>query len=191
MRWSATSVPTTLAVFWGEGSSRRVARAARGAGVLAEDYIPQQAAPGALLAALAAASDSIASRFGTWRTPWGDVNRFQRINDIIQPTFSDSGPSIPVGFTAGQWGSLAAFAARSYPGTRKRYGSSGNSFVAVVEFGDSVRARAVTAGGISGTPGSPHFDDQAERYSTGNLRDVYFYRPQLQGHIEREYHPGH
>jgi acyl-homoserine lactone acylase PvdQ len=190
MRWSATSVPTTLAVFWGENISRRVARAARGAGVLAEDYIQQQVEPAALLASLAAASDSIALRFGTWRTPWGDVNRFQRLNDIIQPTFNDSGPSIPVAFTAGQWGSLAAFAARSYPGTRKRYGSSGNSFVAVVEFGDSVRARAVTAGGISGTPGSPHFNDQAERYASGNLRDVYFYRSQLQGHIEREYHPG-
>jgi acyl-homoserine-lactone acylase len=71
------------------------------------------------------------------------------------------------------------------------YGTSGNSFVAVVEFGrDSVRARAVTAGGESGHPGSPHFNDQAERYSTGNLRPVYFYRSQLAGHAEREYHPG-
>jgi acyl-homoserine-lactone acylase len=63
--------------------------------------------------------------------------------------------------------------------------------VAVVEFGDSVRARAVTAGGENGNPASPHFNDEATRYSTGNLRDVYFYRTQLNGHIEREYHPGH
>jgi len=75
-------------------------------------------------------------------------------------------------------------------GTRKWYGTSGNSFVAVVEFGDSVRARAVTAGGQSGNPASKHFNDQAERYATGNLRPVYFYRSQLEGHIEREYHPG-
>ena len=61
----------------------------------------------------------------------------------------------------------------------------------VVEFGrDSVRARAVTAGGQSGDPASKHFTDQAIRYATGDLRPVYFYRSQLAGHIEREYHPG-
>ena len=62
--------------------------------------------------------------------------------------------------------------------------------MAVVEFGDRVRARAVTAGGESGDPKSPHFNDQATRYSTGALRDVYFYRPQLEGHTKRQYHPG-
>ena len=62
--------------------------------------------------------------------------------------------------------------------------------MAVVEFGDKVHARAVTAGGESGHPQSPHFKDQVERYSTGNLREVYFYRDQLKGHTEREYHPG-
>jgi acyl-homoserine lactone acylase PvdQ len=62
--------------------------------------------------------------------------------------------------------------------------------VAVVEFGDRVQAKAVTAGGQSGDPSSPHFNDQASRYSTGELRDVYFNRPQLEGHIERQYHPG-
>jgi acyl-homoserine-lactone acylase len=60
----------------------------------------------------------------------------------------------------------------------------------VVEFGETVRARAVTAGGESGHPASPHFNDQGKRYSTGGLREVYFYRAQLQGHIERKYHPG-
>jgi acyl-homoserine-lactone acylase len=95
-----------------------------------------------------------------------------------------------VGFTSSVWGSLASFGARAYPGTKKWYGTSGNSFVAVVEFGDKVRARAVTAGGESGHPASPHFNDEAERYSTGELREVYFYRSQLRGHTEREYHPG-
>ena len=31
---------------------------------------------------------------------------------------------------------------------------------------------------------------EAMRYSTGNLREVYFYRSQLVGHTERTYHPG-
>ncbi len=104
--------------------------------------------------------------------------------------FDDSKPSIPVEFTSATWGSLASFGAAPRNGTKKWYGTSGNSFVAVVEFGDSVRARAVTAGGESGDPNSKHFNDQATRYATGNLRDVYFYRHQLKGHTEREYHPG-
>jgi acyl-homoserine lactone acylase PvdQ len=143
-----------------------------------------------LLQALAAASDKLTADFGSWRTPWGDINRFQRLTgDIVQP-FSDSGPSIPVGFPYSQWGSLASFAARAYPGTKKWYGTSGNSFVAVVEFGEKVRAMAVTAGGESGHPPSPHFNDEAKRYATGDLREVYYYREQLKGHTEREYHPG-
>ena len=101
-----------------------------------------------------------------------------------------SGASIPVGFTSSRWGSLASFGARAQPGTKKWYGTTGNSFVAGVEFGDRVRAKAVTAGGESGDPKSPHFNDQAERYASGNLRDVYFYPDDLKGHTARTYHPG-
>jgi acyl-homoserine lactone acylase PvdQ len=190
LRWSVTSVATSLAVFWADGLARRSAQAARTAQQPLDEYVADHATPAQLLGALAGATDSIAAGFGTWRTPWGDINRFQRLTGDIEQPFNDAAPSIPVGFTSGNWGSLASFGARAYPGTRKWYGANGNSFVAVVEFGDSVRARAVTAGGESGHAGTPHFNDQAERYAAGNLREVYFYRPQLQGHTEREYHPG-
>ena len=94
-------------------------------------------------------------------------------------------------FPSANWGSLASFGARAYPNTKKWYGTSGNSFVAVVEFGkDSVRARAVTAGGLNSVVGSKHFNDQGERYSTGDLREVYFYPNQLAKHTERTYRPG-
>jgi acyl-homoserine-lactone acylase len=189
-RWGVSSVPTSLAVFWGEEAARRVAAEARRAGMPADDYVATHATPQQLVGALAAASDKLAADFGTWKTPWGDINRFQRINDDIESSFDDTKPSIPVGFTSSRWGSLASFGARAYPNTKKWYGTSGNSFVAVVEFGDSVRARAVTAGGESGNPASPHFNDEAGRYATGNLRDVYFYPSQLKGHTERTYHPG-
>jgi acyl-homoserine lactone acylase PvdQ len=189
-RWGVTSVPTSLAVFWGEDIRRHTAEAARKAGISVEEYIGTQTQPHLLLESLAAASGRLTSDFGTWKTPWGDINRFQRLTgDIVQP-FNDAGPSIPVGFTSSLWGSLASFGARPYPGTKKWYGTSGNSFVAVVEFGDKVRARAVTAGGESGHPSSPHFNDEAKRYSTGDLRDVYFYPSDLKGHTERIYHPG-
>jgi acyl-homoserine-lactone acylase len=122
--------------------------------------------------------------------PWGEINRFQRNDDALIQTFDDAKASIPVPFASAIWGSLASFGTKRYPGTKRFYGTSGNSFVAVVEFGDKVRARAITAGGESGDPVSPHFADQAERYTTGNLRDVYFYPEDLKGHIERSYHPG-
>jgi len=190
LRWGADSVPTSLAIFWAEDVRRRLnGGGGRGAGRGASEESVAGAAPAVLVESLAAASEKLRADFGKWETPWGEINRFQRLTgDIVQP-FDDKGASIPVGFTASQWGSLAAFAARAYPGTKKWYGTSGNSFVAVVEFGPRVRARAVTAGGESGNPKSAHFNDEAKRYATGDLREVYFYRDQLKGHTEREYHP--
>ncbi|HEX7793758.1 MAG TPA: acylase [Vicinamibacterales bacterium] len=173
-RWSVDSVPTSLAVYWGEDVGRK----------------GDKPSDDQRLQSLAAASDKLTSDFGTWKTPWGEINRFERVSGDIVQKFSDTAPSIPVGFTSSRWGSLASFGARTFTGTKKMYGTTGNSFVAIVEFGDRVRARAVTAGGESGDPASPHFNDQALRYSTGDLRDVYFYRSDLEGHTERQYHPG-
>jgi acyl-homoserine lactone acylase PvdQ len=190
LRWSADSIPTSLAVFWGENLQRRFATDARNADMPVPDYVATEVKPDALLKNLAFASDKIAEDFGTWKTPWGNINRFQRLTDDIVHPFTDAGPSIPVPFTSATWGSLASFAARSYRGSAKIYGTSGNSFVAVVEFGPRVRAIAVTAGGESGNPSSKHFNDQAERYAAGNLRPVYFYPAQLKGHSERVYRPG-
>ena len=185
-RWGVDSVATSLAVFWGDDVRRKVGR-----GGLIEDSIAAGKVPNeVLLKSLAAASEKLTTDFGSWKTKWGEINRFERLTgDIVQP-FSDASASIPVGFTSSLWGSLASFGARAYPGTKKWYGTSGNSFVAVVEFGEKVRAVAVTAGGESGHTESPHFDDEATRYSTGNLRDVYFYRSDVEAHSERQYHPG-
>ena len=189
-RWSATSVETSLAVGWGEALWAKTAPAAKAAGMHVDDYMAERATPAQKLEALAESADRLTQDFGTWKTPWGQINRFQRINDDIVQHFDDAAPSIPVLFASAQWGSLASFGAKRYPDTKKYYGSSGNSFVAVVEFGPRVRARAVTAGGESGDPKSNHFSDQAERYASGDLREVYFYPDQLKGHVERTYHPG-
>ena len=189
-RWAVESVPTSLAIFWADTLQRTIAAAAARARLSAHEYAVKRATAAERLTALAAASDKLTADFGNWKTPWGEINRFQRLTgDIVQP-FADSGASIPVGFPSARWGSLASFGARAYPGTKRWYGTSGNSFVAVVEFGDSVRARAVTAGGLNGVPGSKHFNDQAERYATGNLRPVYFYRPDVERHGEQTYRPG-
>jgi acyl-homoserine-lactone acylase len=189
-RSSAASVPMTLAHYWGNELWRLVGDNADDESMTVYEYMAKRTPGATMLATLAAASDTLTANFGSWKTPWGDVNRFQRLTDDIVHPFDDSKPSIPVAFSSARWGSLASFGARSYPQTKKMYGTSGNSFVAVVQFGDSVRARAITAGGQSGDVTSKHFNDQAERYSTGNLRDVYFYPSQLKGHTEREYRPG-
>src|SRR5882672_4968327 len=111
-RWGSESVPTSLAVFWGERIGRRVSRDARAAGISVMQYIAtSRAAPAELLGSLVDAMDALSADFGTWKTPWGQINRFQRINDDIAPHFDDAGPSIPVPFTASIWGSLAAFGA--------------------------------------------------------------------------------
>lgn len=189
-RWSRDSVETSLAVFWAEALWARSAAAAKAAGLTVYEYMATRSPPNDRVAALQEASDRLKADFGTWRTPWGEINRFQRLTGDIVQTFQDDGPSVAVPFTAGTWGSLASFASRRYPGTKRYYGTSGNSFVAVVEFGPKVKAIAVSAGGESGDPQSRHFNDQAERYATANLRQVYFYPEELKPHAQRSYRPG-
>lgn len=189
-KWAATSTETSLAVFWGEALWAKAAPAARAAKMSVWDYMATRSSDAERLAALSEATDRLTADFGTWRTPWGEINRFQRLTGDIVQTFRDDGPSIAVPFTSAQWGSLASFGAKRYPGTKRYYGTSGNSFVAAVEFGPKVRAVAISAGGESGDPKSPHFNDQAQRYAAGALRPVYFYPEQLAGRTERTYRPG-
>jgi acyl-homoserine lactone acylase PvdQ len=128
--------------------------------------------------------------FGTWEIPWGEVNRYQRINGDIRQPFDDDKPSIPIGFASGRWGALAAYGARYGNNTKKIYGTRGNSFVAVVEFGDKVRAKSILAGGQSGDPGSPHFDDQAQRYANKEFKDVVYYKEDVLKKAKETYKPG-
>jgi acyl-homoserine lactone acylase PvdQ len=134
--------------------------------------------------------DMLVADFGRWDMPWGEVNRYQRLTGDIQQPFNDNEPSLPIGMASSTWGALASFGARRYPGTKRIYGTSGNSFVAVVEFGEKVRAKSMLAGGQSGDPGSPHFDDQAQRYADVEFKDVAYYREDVEARASRTYHPG-
>ena len=189
-RWDYDSEATTLAVIWGDTLWPEVGPFAKAERMNVPSYIAEHVGADAKLTALAKARDRMVRDFGSWRVKWGEVNRFQRLDDQIESHFDDSKPSQAVPFTSAQWGSLASFGARPYSNTKRYYGTSGNSFVAVVEFAPHLRAWAVTAGGESGDPASPHFNDQAQRYIDGKLRPVYFYPADLAGHTERTYHPG-
>lgn len=190
-RWSDHSLATSLAVGWGDALWGATVRAARAAHINSYDYMADHTGARDKLAALAVASDRLVADFGTWRVAWGSLNRYQRVGDDIDAqNFRDDQPSIPVPFVSSRWGSLASFGAKRYPGTKRYYGTDGNSFVAIVDFGPKIRAMAVSTGGESGDPASLHFNDQALRYARGELRPVYFYPADLAGHVEQVYHPG-
>ncbi|MCX7283488.1 MAG: penicillin acylase family protein, partial [Novosphingobium sp.] len=140
-------------------------------------------------AALQRAVSKLTADFGSWSVPWGEVNRYQRVTSAIVQPFADDRPSLPVVFGSARWGSLASFGTKQYPRTKRWYGTSGNSFVAVVEFGPRVKAWAVSSGGASGRENSPHFNDQAALYASGKLREVYFFPNDTKMHLERTYRP--
>jgi acyl-homoserine-lactone acylase len=188
---SVTSTPTSLAVYW----ARALMDSAKGnphpSGSLPWlGFMLQQTGPSGQLAALERASARLQSDFGSWQTPWGEINRFQRIDGNPVQVYDDSKPSWPVGFGAATWGSLASLVMKAPQTTKRTYGDHGNSFVAAVEFGPRLRAKSILAGGQSGDPTSKHFSDQAEMYSKGQFKDVLFYKKDIEAHLERQYHPG-
>lgn len=142
------------------------------------------------LAIFKTALENIKSDFGKWQTPWGEINRYQRNDGAIFQEFDDKKPSIAVGMASSSWGALASFGVRKGANTKRQYGTSGNSFVAVVEFGAKVKAKSMLAGGQSSDPNSPHFDDQTQRYADAQFKDVAFYKEDVLKRAEKSYRPG-
>jgi acyl-homoserine-lactone acylase len=190
LRFAVDSVPTALAVYWGQEMVAANAPRARAAGIPTVDFITTRLNADERLEALGRASARLERDFGTWKTPWGEINRFQRISGDIEQEYDDSKPSWPVAFTSANWGSLASFGMVAKQKTKRIYGDRGNSFVAVVEFGPKVKAKSILAGGQSGNPASKHFADQAGMYSRGEFKDVLFYKEDIQKQLERSYRPG-
>ncbi len=191
-RYAEESVPTTLSIYWAQVLRRLVEdRIPKPQSDLATmDFLAEKTSDAEKLEALRNAMDLLQTDFGTWKVAWGEVNRFQRVSgDIVQP-FDDNKPSLPIAYTSSYWGSLAAYGSRPYNGTKKWYGTRGNSFVAAVEFGERIKAKSVLAGGVSGDPNSPHFTDQAEMYRKGEFKDVLYYREDIEQKAKRTYHPG-
>jgi acyl-homoserine-lactone acylase len=188
-RTSADSVPTAVAIFWGQELIERKGAEARDAEEPVYDYLVDRLTDAERVNALSAALQKLQRDFGRWQTPWGGINRFQRLTDDIVQPFDDAKPSLPVGFAPAQWGALASFDSRKPRKTKRIYGSEGNSFVAAVDFGPTLHAKAMMSGGESGDPSSEHFTDQALMFSQGHFRDVLFYPEDVRAHAERSYHP--
>lgn len=194
-RCSENSIATTLAIEWGQ----RILPAIFRTKIIDDEeadqveksiYFAQNAKAKDLLNPLLETVKELEKKFGRWQIPWGEINRFQRISSDIENRFDDSKPSFPVGFVSSTWGMLPSYTSRTFPGTKKRYGVNGNSFICAVEFGKKIKAKSLLAGGNSGHENSPHFFDQGEMYSKGIFKDVLFYKEDVLQHVERSYHPG-
>ncbi len=194
-RSGENSIATTLAIVWGQKIMPVINRLKMGdneeKGLVAKTKkFAATASADELIKPFLKTINDLDSIYGRWQVPWGRINRFQRISNEIDSKFDDSKPSIPVGFVSSTWGMLPSYTSRTFPGTIKRYGENGNSFICVVEFGKRVQARSLLAGGESGDPNSKHFFDQGLMYSKGQFKDVLFYKEDVMKHIERSYHPG-
>ncbi|WP_295796553.1 penicillin acylase family protein [Mucilaginibacter sp.] len=191
-RNSATnSVSTTLAVEWGTALMRKLPAAKSD-----EESTYQTERIGNLMQTLTAkqqmeifaeAVNAVKNRYGSWEIKWGDINRYQRPAD--GKTFSDDVPSLPVGAVSSAFGQLPSFQSRTMD-TKKRYGYSGNSFIAAVEFGTRIKAKTIITGGQSFNPASKHYTDQAGMYIEGKFKEVLFYKADVLKHAEKTYHPG-
>lgn len=187
---SKESVAMTLAHYYGTMSYSKAVRPEGLSGMELVEYWGTTSPNSEKLGLFQETLDGLTRDFGTWKMPWGEVNRYQRLNGDIRQPFDDAKPSIPIGFASGTWGALAAYGARYDNDTKKMYGTRGNSFVAVVEFGDKVRAKTILAGGQSGDPDSPHFNDQAQRYADIEFKDAAYYKEDVLERAERTYRPG-
>jgi acyl-homoserine lactone acylase PvdQ len=194
-RCSTTSVPTSLAIEWGQ----RLLPAIQKVQVADEEKADQvgkttqfaaTASPNDLLGPFKETITELKTKFGTWQVAWGEINRFQRISSDIDQQYDDAKPSIPVPFASSAWGMLPSYTGRYFAGTKKRYGVNGNSFICAVEFGAKIKAKSLLAGGQSGDMLSKHFNDQAEMYTKGEFKDVLFYKDDIVKHAEKTYFPG-
>lgn len=189
-RVSAESVGMTLAHFYGMDTAQKIPTPAGLVQMDQINWLGTDSDPGERLRVFSETIAQLDSAFGSWNTPWGEINRYQRLTGDIDHVYDDAAPSLPVGMASSRWGALASFGARAFPGTNRIYGNSGNSFVAVVEFGERVRAKSMLAGGQNANPESPHFDDQAQRYIDREFKDVAFYREDVEARAVRSYSPG-
>ncbi|PRX56513.1 acylase [Flagellimonas meridianipacifica] len=187
---STESVAMTLAHFYGTQSYMQAERPKGMYSMQLVEYWGSESPDQEKLALFQETVNQLKADFGSWEMPWGEVNRYQRLNGDIRQAFDDAKPSIPIGFASGRWGALAAYGARYDNNTKKIYGTRGNSFVAVVEFGDKVKAKTILAGGQSGDPDSPHFDDQIEMYANEDWKDAAYYKEDVLKRAKKTYRPG-
>lgn len=178
-----TTTEPTLYVDWYEGIYLRKPRGY----VATEEEI---------VASLETAMDRLVADWGTWRIPWGDINRAQRppLNAYGDPVFDDSAPSIATpGVPSWSGGSQISFNIRR-DGLKKRYKTGGNSYTAVVAFpknrNKKVQSKSIHVFGANADPQSPNYMDQAELLATKTYKNAWLYLDDVIAGAKKSYHPG-
>jgi acyl-homoserine-lactone acylase len=137
---------------------------------------------------LEATLDQFEKWYGGWEIKWGGINRYQRV--APGANFDDNQASLAVNQASSRWGGLPSFESRRYPTTTKRYGYTGNSFVAAVEFGKRLKAKTIVTGGQSRFAESKHFTDQAYGFIHGQFKTIHYYKDEVLANKKVAYHPG-
>ncbi len=186
------SIATTIAIEWANIWSKEIPAASteEAATQIIKKYqqMVNEVTNEKKLSLLTLALSQLENTYGSWEIPWGDINRYQRVNPGEK--FSDNAPSIAVGQTSSKWGSLPAFESKRYENTLKRYGYSGSSFIAAVSFGKKLEAKTIITGGQSRFSNSSHFTDQAQKYIDGNFKTISFYKEDVLANAVTSYKPG-
>lgn len=153
------------------------------------------------VASLERARDSLVAAWRTWKVPFGQVNRLQKVPARGDVPFDSTRRSWAVANIEGNFGIIRNMTSTpaSLPGTRdprlassarRRYGIAGNSYVAVAHFAPRVQHKSVLTLGESADSTSKHYDDQAPFFAAGTYKPAPFYADEVQALAERAYHPG-
>lgn len=133
----------------------------------------------AALQALEIAATEIKMGYGQLNVPWGKVNRVSFGEHDIAGN--------------GGYGWLGQFRTMYYqpqgkPGTLESLKSravAGDTYVAIIEFGDRPRAKALLTYGNATQKGNPHIGDQLDLFAKKKLRPVWYEREEVEAHVEK------
>jgi acyl-homoserine-lactone acylase len=129
--------------------------------------------PAAATAALDSAAALVLTKYGSLAVPWGDVYRARRdsLDLPANGAFSDLGVFRNVGYRSA---------------ANDRYVvAGGDSYVAVMEFGPTVRAASVIGYGNASRAGSPHRTDQLGLFAGQRLKPVWRSRADIERNLGR------
>ena len=115
----------------------------------------------------------VETKFGSLDTNWGD---YYRINY--------NGKNLPANGVDGYMGVFRV----AWPGgsdDKNMFVGGGDSWVGVIEFGDTVKAKVLLSYGNSTQKDSPHNGDQLELFSKKELRDAWFTKAEVESNTAR------